>query len=296
MNEFENRLIVKEEVFQNGFFPKVPTYGKRDSVILLTGGSDSDVIVDEHTTSKQIRKGKYTKLVEISTAPYRKDIKFHSPSKETYYCFDVSVTAVIQVNDPIAFYLNKNIDVDVYFDNLFSMDVRKITRKYSILNFDGMDDELAQRLSSYDTVDPLTGFRYQISAVDATPGENAQGYVKKHGDQKLNAELRRTSREEFDSVAATYEEAICAEVVEGKLSETEAILKIKEYRDIKYDERIKRLEELRDKDFITDKQARAYAAPAFEMIDPQKQIQEHDAEPEKIRKSGMDEFYTEEEE
>lgn len=79
MNEFENGLIISDEAYQNGFFPKVPKVGKRGSAYILTGGGENDIIVDDRTTSKQIRQGRYTRLVEISTLPYIKEIRFQSP-------------------------------------------------------------------------------------------------------------------------------------------------------------------------------------------------------------------------
>lgn len=296
MNEFENKLIIKEEAYQNGFFPKVPKVGKRGSAFILTGGCDNDIIVSEYTTAKQIRQGKYTQLIEISTLPYMKEIRFCSPSKETHYSFEVYVKAVIQVNDPITFYQNKNIDVDAYFDNLFSLDVRKITRSYSILDYNGMDDELTQKLSSYNTIDESIGFSYQISVVDAAPGEKAQEYVQKYGKQQLDAMLKKSARDLANSFTTSFEEAIRTEVAEGKLSEVEAILKVKEYKNLSYEEQVSRLVELREKGFITDKEARSYVVPALEgMGTPiqSQQLQDY-SEKSKVKKFGMDEFYVEE--
>lgn len=294
MNEFQNKLIIKEEAYENGFFPKVPRTGKRGSAFILSGGCADDIIVSEYTTSKQIRQGKYTQLIEVSMLPYIKEIRFHAPSKETHYSFDVYVKAVIQVDNPITFYENRNIDVDAYFENLFSLDVKKITRCYSILDYQGMDDDLTTKLSSYNTIDESTGFRYQISAVDATPGTNAQEYVQKYGKQKLDAELKRSARALANSFTDSFEEAIRTEVAEGKLSEVDAILKIKEYKNSDFEEKIKHLDELREKGLLTDKEARNFVAPALEEIGTKTHTGY--CEPEESRGNGMDEFYAEDEE
>lgn len=298
MNEFENKLIKKEEPYQNGFFPQIPNYRKRGSAFILTNGCNDDIIVDDTTTAKQIRQGKYSLLVEISTLPYTKEIRFTSPSKETDYSFDVYVKAVIQVNDPLLFYENKNLDVDAYFDNLFSLDVRRITRKYSILDYGGMDDELTRKLSSYDTIDEPTGFSYRISVVAATPGAKAQEYVHQFGKQQLDAELKRSARELISSFTGSYEEAIMTEVAEGKLSEAEAILKIQEYGESSFENHVSRLDELREKGFITDKDARTLVTPALKNLGVNLQLKQTEghAEQSKLEDSGMDGFYTEEEE
>lgn len=292
MNEFQNKLIIREEAYQNGFFPKIPKVGKRGSAFILTGGCNDDLIVGEYTTAKQIRQGKYTQLVEISTLPYMREISFNAPSRETHYSFKVYVKAVIQVNNPITFYHNKNIDVDTYFDNLFSLDVRKITRKYSVLDYNGMDDVLTEKLSSYNTIDESTGFSYQISVVDAVPGQQAEEYVQKYGKQQLDAMLKKSARTLAGSFTNNYEEAIKTEVAEGKLSEVEAIQKINEYKNKGFEERVSHLEKLREKEFITDKQARSFVMPVLEGLEGKQQ----EADSEQVKKRGMDEFYTEEEE
>ncbi len=295
MNEFQNKLIVKEETYQNGLFPKVPKVGKKGSAIILTGGCNNDIIVSEHTTTKEIRQGKYNQLVEISTLPYLKELRFHSPSRETHYSFDVYVKAVIQVNNPIVFYENRNIDVDAYFNNLFSLDVKKITGRYSILNYGGMDDELTQKLSSYNTIDESTGFRYQISVVDASPGEKAQEYVQKFGKQQLDAELKKNARTLAASFSKNYEDALMTEVAEGKMSEAEAIMKINEYNNLNFEGQVGRLNKLREDGLITDTEARTFVKPALKGFGAgEKMLQMNDnAEEKGSRGLDMDQFYTE---
>lgn len=289
MNEFENKLIMKEEAYDMGFFPKIPKFGKLGSAFILAGGSGNDIVVNELTTSKEIRQGKYTKLIEISILPYMKEIRFHSPSKEIAYSFDVYVKAVIQVNDPILFYQNKNIDVDAYIDNLFSMDVRKVTKRYSILSYDDMDEELTQKLSSYNTIDPMTGFRYQISTVNITPGEKAAEYVEQFSKQQLDAGMKRNARELISSYTVKYDDAIMAEVVEGKMSETEAIKRIEEYRNMTYDNQLKRVGDLRDKGLITDKGAKEFISTTLECVNAE--IKPEGLKGKIAKNSKIDELY-----
>lgn len=289
MNEFENKLI-KESPYERGLFTTIPNYNKRGSAFILSGGSGNDILVNEHTTTKEIRQGRYTKLIEISILPYIKEIRFCSPGKENAYSFDVYVKAVIQVFDPIVFYQNKNIDVDAYFDNLFSLDVRKITKRYSILDYEGMDEELTQKLSSYNTIDKSIGFRYQISVVDATPGEKAQEYVSQFSKQQLEAGLKNNARRLAKSYSLIYEEAIQTEVAEGKISEAEAILKIQEYKNMNFDNQRKHLEELRESGLITDKQAKDLIAPALNGIGVAKQT-ESVTQNDNVKKNRMGEFF-----
>lgn len=297
MNEFVNKLIIKEEEYECGFFPQIPNYKKRGSAFILTGGDNDDILVDEHTTTKQIRQGRYRKLIEISTLPYTKELRFNSVSKEMAYSFDVYVKAVIQVYDPIIFYENRNLDVDSYFDNLFSLDVKKITQKYGVLNYNGMDEELKDKLSTYDSLDTTIGFSYRISVVDAVPGEKAQQYVERYGKQQIEDELRKYTQTLINSLATTYEEAIQQEVIAGNLSQMEAILKIDEYRQASYNNQIKKYEELLEKGVLTNEEMRRYVVSALGTLkgDPRNLIEDDAGEADKREESGMDFFYPGEE-
>lgn len=256
MNEFYNKLILKDEEYKNGLFPQIPNYRKQGSAYILIDGINDNILVDEHTTTKEIRQGKYKRLVEISTSPYMEEIRFKSASKETSFTFDIYVKAVIQVKDPIVFYNNKNLDVTSYFTNMFSLDVRKITRKYSILDYDHMDEELTEQLSSYNNVDISSGFEYRISVVDAEPGEESIEYVKQSNKQNLNIELKSKARKLIGSVAVDYEEAVRTEIVEGKLTEEEGLLKIQQFKLADYEGKRKQISELRSDGLISDTNAR----------------------------------------
>lgn len=299
MNEFENKLIIKDSSYQNGFFPVIPNFRKRGSAFILTGGYMDDIIVNEHTTTKQIRQGKYTRLVEITTLPYIKEITFNSSSKEAAYSFDVYVKAVIQVSDPIRFYENKNLDIEAYFDNLLSLDVRKITRRYSILDFDSMDTELTETLAAYNNFDEARGFSYQISAVAATPGKDAEKFVYEHSTQQLKIELKKSARKLSASIAKSYEDAIRTAIVEGNLTEVEGMIKIKEYENSNFDTQVVRLQELREKGILTDTEVKSMVRPALEKLGnkaEQGMVQSQQEESEEVDDSILDQFYEEEQE
>lgn len=256
MNEFQNKLVLREEPYQCGLFPQIPNFRKDGSAFILTGGCNDDLHVTERTTSRDIRRGRYTRLVEISTRPYMTEIQFNANAQEQAYSFDVYVKAVIQVVDPITFYRNRNIDVDAYFNRLFSIDVKQITRQYSILNYDGLDRELTRKLSAYNNIDANTGFSYQVSIVDAEPGAAAREYVSKASKQQLEASLRSQAGELAKALTNDYAQAVMIEVAEGKLSLQEAILKIEKHQDSRFDKVVDDAVKLMDKGLISEGQAR----------------------------------------
>lgn len=293
MNEFQNKLIVGDKPYENGLFPQIPNYNKRGSEFILTGGSGDDIIVDERTTVREIRKGKYTRLIEISTLPYVKEIRFEAPSKESAYSFNVYVKAVIQVVNPIAFFENCNIDVDEYFYNVFFLDVKKVTRKYSILDFENMDDDLNHLLSVYNVEDKTIGFRYQVSVVSADVGDKARDYLEKCDKQRLDAAVKRQVREEAKHVTDSYEEAIKAEVIEGKISEREAIIKIDEYKNRKLNQQTDCFVKLKENDLISISDAREYTMSELQKIAGKSGQQKDHIESKMFEYLSMDDFYSE---
>lgn len=268
MNEFQNKLIIKDEPYQCGLFPQIPNFRKDGSAFVLAGGCNDDLLITERTTNRQIRQGRYTRLIEISTRPYMTEIQFTSNAQEQAYTFDVYVKAVIQVVDPITFYRNQNIDVDAYFNNLFSIDVKQITRQYSILNYDGLDKELTRKLSAYNNIDADTGFSYQVSVVDAEPGNAAREYVSRASKQQLEASLRSQAGLLARNLTTDYAEAIMMEVAEGKLSLQDAILKIEEHKDVRFDKALDNADRLMEKGLLTEVQAKNFVLPNAEATRP----------------------------
>lgn len=295
MNEFQNKLIISDKSYENGLFPKIPNYRKHGTAFILTGGSGDDIIIDERTTIKEIRKGKYTRIIEISTLPYMKEIHFDAPSKENAYSFKVYVKAVIQVVNPIVFYENCNIDVDGYFHNVFFLDVKKVTRKYSILDFEKMDEDLNHSLSVYNVEDQAIGFRYQVSVVSADVGEKAREYLERCEKQRLDAAVKRQVREEAKYVTDSYEEAIRAEVIEGKISESEAILLIDKYYRDKVSENTDYFLKLKENELISSSTAREYAESELKKIVGKNEGMQRDEyiESDDLKNPDLDEFYKE---
>ena len=254
---------MKDEPYQCGLFPQIPNFRKDGSAFIFTDGCNDDLHVTERTTNKEIRQGRYARLVEISTRPYMTEIRFTASAQEQAYTFDVYVKAVIQVVDPITFYRNRNIDVEAYFYKLFSIDVKQITRQYSVLNYDGLDKELTQKLSAYNNIDTDTGFSYQVSVVDAEPGSEAQEYVSRASKQQLEAILRSQAGALAKTLTSDYAEAIMMEVAEGKLSLQDAILKIEEHKDGRFDKVFETSVKLMDKGLLSEMQAKKLILPGI---------------------------------
>lgn len=258
-------FILKDETYQNGLFPQIPNYSKKDSWFLLTDGVADDIIVDDRTTVKQIRQGRYKRLVEISRSPRTHIHTFNSSCKETSYTFKVTVKAVVSVENPIDLYSNiRHINIEDFFNNQFSLDVRKITREFSILDYNGIDDALSGVLPLTKVLDPTTGLAYQISTVETQPNEAALKILERKeavGIQNYLDEQEMMARTHLTMQAGkaaqlskgkTYKDAIWEEVARGIITDTVAIQKVDDYNRQSHEEQFRRLLELRKEGFITD--------------------------------------------
>ena len=223
--------------YKNGLFPQIPNYHKRDSWFLLTEGITDDIIVDDRTTVREIRRGQYKRLVEISRNTLVYPHEFNSNCRETSYTFKVMIKANVYVNDPIKFCANaKNISVKDFLNNQFSLDVKAITRKYSILNYNGIDEELTRVLTASVVSDDTSGLTYQVITVMTIKHEMtmAAGEIAMHHKTK------------------TYADAIWEQAAQGIITDVEAIRSIEEYEKQNDNEKFNMLLKLRDEGFITD--------------------------------------------
>ncbi len=285
MELFCNKFILKDEPYKISFYPVLPKLKKNNSVYLLTDGILDDIIIDEYTSIKMIRQGKYTRFVEITTFPYVKEIHIKAPAKENSYYFDVYAKATIKVVSPTTFYSNRNLDVEAYFTNLLSLDVRQITKEFSILDFSNLDEKLAATLAKIGTIDDTVGFQYTISVVDAMPSEEAKNYVRKMNNQVLDTVIKSNAAELGRKAEITFSDAIWAEVVNNKITQAEAVLKIEEYNNSTYEKKLEKIKELVRLDILTDADARDFFRN--QNVDSKLQIQNTDADLKERRNSGI---------
>ena len=80
--------------------------------------------------------------------------------------------------------------------------------------------------------------------------------MKRNDKQNLDAELKKKARNLVKDVAIDYENAIRIEVIEGKISEREAILEINRFRNADFEERLNKVVDLRERRLVSEEDAR----------------------------------------
>lgn len=240
--------------YKCGMFPQIPNYHKRDSWFILTEGVMDDIVLNDRTTVKDIRRGQYKRLVEISRNTLAFSHTFDSNCRETSYTFKVTVKANVYVNDPIKFCANvRNISVRDFLNNQFSLDVKGVTRKYSILNYNGIDEELTRVLTASTVSDDTSGLSYQITTVMTEPNDEAKKILKDRDDMEIRNKMTEIAGEiAVLSKTKTYADAIWEEAAKGKITDVEAIQRIEEYERIGTNEKLLMLLKLRDEGIISD--------------------------------------------
>lgn len=264
MRKYRNELIIEDAEYKNGLFPKIPDVKKQGSVFILTDGSNNDIVVNEHTTVRDIRSGKYKRIVEISKLKHTKEIIIQSPSRESYFLFEIRVKFVVQVINPLIFCENRNLNIDTHFKNLFASEIRKITQQYTILECVEINEELNQRLTIHNDINnEILGLYYEVLDIDAAPTGDAWDYVEQSGRRVLDSEVKQKTRNLIEKYSKDYEVALMTEVADGKITEAEAIEKIDRYKREKYEESqkvfkdsIETLNSLRENDYLSTQEAR----------------------------------------
>jgi hypothetical protein len=256
--------------YPNGLFPKIPNYHKSDTWFLLTEGITDDIIVDERATVKEIRKGQYKRLVEISRNTLAISHTFNSSCRETSYTFTVTIKANVYVNDPIKFHANvKNISVRDFLNNQFSLDVKAVTREYSILNYNGIDEDLTQVLTAMPVYNDTSGLSYQVTSVMTEPNAEAMKILKGRDDMAIKHEMSSVaSAIAQQNRTKNYADAIWEQAAKGEITDVEAIRRVEEYERQGREEKYLMLLRLRDEGIIGDVDVQAQASDLMPNMKP----------------------------
>ena len=266
-------FILKDEEYTSTLFPQVPMHNKKTEWVLLTNGLSDDIVVDNYTTIRQIRRGEYKRVVEISKLSLLYEHSFDSLSKEPSLAFTIKFKAKVSVNNPIGFYNNvcnvknhvfadnsmdsnkkvRNIDIKLFFNNDILPIVNKITRKYSVFDFNDIENEITNALNADKIVSDTMGLSYEITGVIVQPNEQAMALLREKDTMTIRQSIKEQAHDIAKSIKGkSFEEAVWDEAAQGIITEIEAVKRIEEYNNQKFQEKIDVLLKLRDEGLITD--------------------------------------------
>lgn len=210
-------LVMNETGYISGMFPKIPNMiTGQDTLLINEEGAIKKV--DDYLTTKDIRIGKYNKLVRISVLPNTADIIISSISKNKPYQFDIKIGVEYCVTDSATYYINRNL-YDIL--NSLSADLMRrvtpITKQYELTNSD-IDNALLNKLSEEKYLLTSLGIIYTVKSIDAEPNKEAAEFIKKMTDATLNVLVEQHKAGEAEKLTSyNMEMAIMSKVTSGEI-------------------------------------------------------------------------------
>ncbi|MCL2087941.1 MAG: hypothetical protein FWH14_00515 [Oscillospiraceae bacterium] len=210
-------LIANEAAYNGRLFPKIPDRVNGQDTLLISMEGVARKI-DDYTTTKDIRKGNYNKVVRISTAPFSLDVKLKATSKNKPYEFDVMVGVEGRVKDSAAYYTNKaKYDIASSISTALSRIVTPIAKGYELTD-DGVDSALYKEMSNRNFVLESLGITYTVHSADAEPDAKAEKFVKQMTDSTLTTRVQEHIAGEAEKLSSrNMESAIMRRVSSGEI-------------------------------------------------------------------------------
>jgi hypothetical protein len=184
--------------------------------------------VTEFTTTREIRKGDYNKVVRVSILPFTLELKLKAMSQNQPYKFDVSVVVECRVKDSVVYYVNKTTyDVESSISTAISRIVTPIAKVHE-LTCDNLDSDLMYALQQEgNCVLEALGISYKILSVNSEPDAEAMKFAHEINNAKLNIHVEQVVAEETAKLTnRSMEAAIMQKVAAGKMDMQTALAEI----------------------------------------------------------------------
>ena len=228
--------ILREEPYSNGLFPSIP-YIKKGVATVLKNGKTPPVLVDTRLSMRQIRKGRFNSLIEISTILHNIDLCFTALSKNDPYRFDIIVKVSVRVIDPITFLNSQITDISEALIQRFSPVIRRISKQGDILEYGSLEGLIIQKLSEPDNLNDQLGITYTVIDTEVQPDAQAMEYVRQITDHDLNTRIER-HKADLMAEAISLKEKMKSGLVGQQIDNMKEMINF--------------LEELRDKGILSD--------------------------------------------
>ncbi|ATW26932.1 hypothetical protein [Candidatus Formimonas warabiya] len=269
--------IISKTPYKNSFFPKVPSVMQGRAILLYSSEKGIVICINDRVTPREIYVGKFDEKIEIDITKTTISFTVTVPSLNEPFLFDVTITAIIQIIDPLAFYLKGIFDIAECVKPHLLPTIRRVARKYSVVDYSDMDDALASQFSSKKYNYEDTGIEYVIHDVTCTPNANAREHIHSISANRLKQEtekqkiLTNTIIEKYKaSNASTLTGTdmitnIFKDVVAGQLSSAQALKMAMDFTQSEGMQKVRNtdtiidlINKLKESDLITDNEAAEY--------------------------------------
>ena len=256
-------LIASEAAYNGGLFPKIPERMSGQDTLLVNANGIA-FKVDNFTTTKDIRKGNYNKVVRVSILPFTLKLTLKAMSKNKPYEFDVEIDVECKIKDSLAYFTNKAAhDVTSSISTALLRIITPIAKMHELTDNE-IDHELMSELKQHgDCMLEALGVSYKVLSVDAEPDAKAVKFVKEMTDSTLNVRVKQHIDDEAIKLTSrSMESAIMEKVASGKMDMQTALEQLsaanRKEGHSKLDDMQRIIEFMRDlqeKNLITDDEA-----------------------------------------
>lgn len=210
-------LIASEMVYNGGLFPKIPDRVNGQETLLVNSQGIARK-VDDRLTTRDIRIGKYNKIVRISTVPNSLDISLKAVSKNKPYEFIITIGVEYHVKDAVIFYMNRELyDVSDSISTALTRIINPIAKRYELTD-DCIDNALLDKLSGCEYSLEALGIIYSVRSADVEPSENATTFIKQMSDATLNVRVEQHKAVEAEKLTTrNMDSAIMTKVASGEI-------------------------------------------------------------------------------
>lgn len=224
-----SRLIVNEAGYNGGLFPKIPPRVPGQDTLLISVDGIPRLVTD-HLTVRDIRRGNFNKIVRVSTAMFSSDISLKAVSGNAPFQFEIKVGVECKVYDSATYYMSHTAySLEDSVRTALSRIVTPEAKRFQLTDNNASAEMLRTFESKGEKAIETLGVKFSVVSVDANPDAEAEGFIREMSIKTLNVRVQKHSIDEGVKLTSrSMEDAIMAQVADGKLDMEGAISKLRQ--------------------------------------------------------------------
>lgn len=257
--------IISEAEYKNDLFVKIPVPCEGE-VILLTGESgllEIDTRSYKRISTRQIRTGKYNRQIRIDMTAHEISFSFSGTSSNNVNTFDFVISAMCKVKNAAVIYKTGIKDICSIVRPIVENEIKKIAICYEPADISYLRSKLTD--SCFNNIVVHDGIEVLNINVNVDVDDEYKKFLKNLKNIDDNSELKKKEIELSQDLAqkgVNEAVAIYADVVNGKISLSDAAKMLKQIDNASFDENLRRLNIVKDtlfdlveKGILTEEQA-----------------------------------------
>lgn len=242
--------IVRNEAYENGFYPIIPIAGPKKAILLISKHNKSQPLLIENQSRigrKQIKAGKFDWLVEIDLHPHNIRIEDKVLCSDQVSKFDITLVATATVTEPVLIYEEQIIDIRKPVEDALMMRIQDMAIEYPIEEVSLLRQEIKYFLG--DVYDMNEGIRLTNFSIIVQADEKLKEQVGKIRDIKYIRQYeneRAKTSTELGELYYNTTTAAFAEAAAGNISVNDALEMAKKGQSADFDERLRQIEKVGD--------------------------------------------------